>query len=160
MLKCNGTLLRDAIGHHAGAGIRQAGPGVMGSGCWNAGVCEVLTQCSNAMAPCSEMLLGIVLALASDEWAQVSGPCRAFLGGSSAMHQAPSQRRLVTGLISKLMAGLADAARGSEEAFILHARRLSTAIQVSLQVAPSMHNGVATDEADITLRVAQRHTPY
>ena len=115
----------------------------MGSGCWNAGVCKVLAQCSNAMAPCSEVLLGVVLALASDEWAQVSGPCRAFLRGSSAMHQAPSQRRLVTGLLSKLMTGLADAARGSEESFILHARRLSTAIQVIPEVAPSMHDGVA-----------------
>jgi hypothetical protein len=115
----------------------------MGLRCWNAGVCEVLTQCSNAMAPCSEMLLGFVLALASDEWAQVSGPCRAFLRGSSAMYQAPSQRRLVTGLISKLMLGLADAARGSEESLILHARRLSTAIQVCLEVAPRMRNGVA-----------------
>jgi hypothetical protein len=89
------------------------------------------------MAPCVEMLLGIVLALAPDEWAQVSGPCQALLGGSSATHQAPSQRRLITGLLSRLMAGLVDAAQGSEDAFILHAKRLSTAIQVSFRLPPA-----------------------
>ena len=72
------------------------------------------------------MLLGIVLALAADEWAQFAQPCRAFLAGSS----AASQTTLVTAMISKLMLGLADAARGNEDAFILHARRLATAIQV------------------------------
>jgi len=88
----------------------------------------VLTRCQLTLAPCSEMLLGIVLALAGDQWAQVAQPCRALLGGGS----AASQGHCVTGLISKLMLGLADAARGNEGAFILHARRLSTAIQVSL----------------------------
>ncbi|CAL5218647.1 g350 [Coccomyxa viridis] len=90
------------------------------------GVCEVLTQCQLTLAPCSEMLLGIVLALAADQWAQVAQPCRAFLGGNPAASQTAS----VTAIISKLTLGLNDAARGSEDAFLLHARRLSTAIQV------------------------------
>ena len=92
----------------------------------DAGVCEVLTQCRVTLAPCSEMLLGIVLALAADQWAQVAQPCREFLASPGT-----SQTSLMTGLISKLTLGLADAAHGSEDAFLLHARRLSTAIQVS-----------------------------
>ena len=86
----------------------------------------MLTQCQLTLAPCSEMLLGIVLALAADQWAQVAQPCRAFLGGNPAASQTAS----VTAIISKLTLGLNDAARGSEDAFLLHARRLSTAIQV------------------------------
>ena len=104
-----------------------------------AGVCAVLTQCQLTLAPCSEMLLGIVLALAADQWAQVAQPCRALLAGSS----AASQTQLATELISKLALGLADAAHGSEDALILHARRLSTAIQVSFLAAstPALSQG-------------------
>lgn len=98
-------------------------------------------QCRLTLAPCSEMLLGIVLALAADQWAQVAQPCRAFLAGSSAV----SQTQLATGLISKLALGLADAARGSEDALILHARRLSTAIQVSFLVASHLLSASAGD---------------
>ncbi len=89
----------------------------------------MLTQCRLTLAPCSEMLLGIVLALAADQWAQVAQPCRAFLAGRSAASQTIS----VMAMISNLTLGLADAARGSEDAFVLHARRLSTAIQVRSQ---------------------------
>ena len=87
----------------------------------------MLCHCQLTLAPCSEMLLGIVLALAADSWAQVARPCRALLAKSHTV----SQTDLVTGLISKLTLGLADAAHGSEDAFVLHARRLSTAIQVT-----------------------------
>ena len=99
----------------------------------HAGVCEVLSHCSVTLAPASEILLGIVLALAADEWPQVAEPCRAFLGrgwAGSADAGRPSQRHLLAGLISKLVLGLADAAKGNQDALILHARRLSTALQV------------------------------
>lgn len=92
----------------------------------------MLIRCSATMAPCSEMLLGIALALAADEWTEVARPCRAYLAGDSTAEKGPSQRQMVAGVISKLVLGLADAARGNEDAFILHARRLSTALQVSV----------------------------
>ena len=99
----------------------------------HAGVCEVLSHCAVTLAPATEMLLGIVLALAADKWPQVAEPCRAFLGrgwAGGAAAEGPSQRHLLAGLISKLVLGLADAAKGNQDALILHARRLSTAVQV------------------------------
>ena len=93
----------------------------------------MLSHCAVTLAPASEMLLGIVLALAADEWPQVAEPCRAFLGrgwAGSAASEGPSQRRLLAGLISKLVLGLADAAKGNQDTLILHARRLSAALQV------------------------------
>ena len=92
-----------------------------------------MSHCAVTLAPASEMLLGIVLALAADEWPQVAGPSRAFLGSAwtgSADAEGPIQRLQLAGLISKLVLGLADAAKGNQDALILHARRLSTALQV------------------------------
>ena len=92
-----------------------------------------MSHCAVTLAPASEMLLGIVLALAADEWPQVAEPCRAFLGrgwAGSAAAEGPSRRHLLAGLISKLVLGLADAAKGNQDVLILHARRLSTALQV------------------------------
>ena len=99
----------------------------------HAGVCEVMSHCALTLAPASEMLLGIVLALAADEWPQVAEPSRAFLGrgwAGSTDAEGHSQGHLLAGLISKLVLGLADAAKGNQDALILHARRLSTALQV------------------------------
>ena len=62
---------------------------------------------------------------------RLPSPAEHSLAGSSAL----SQTDLVTGLISKLTLGLANAAHDSEDAFVLHARRLSTAIQVTFLVA-------------------------
>ena len=109
------------------------------------GVCEVLSHCALTLAPASEMLLGIVLALAADEWQQVAEPCRAFLGRgwAGSTEEGPSQRHLLAGLISKLILGLADAAKGNQDALILHARRLSTALQVGSAPATGPSSSLA-----------------
>ena len=93
----------------------------------------MLSHCAVTLTPALEMLLGIVLVLAADEWPQVAEPSRAFLGrgwAGSTDAECPSHRLLLAGLISKLVLGLADAAKGNQDALILHARRLSTALQV------------------------------
>ena len=114
----------------------------------HAGVCEVMSHCAVTLAPASEMLLGIVLALAADEWPQVAEPCRAFLGrgwAGSTDADGPSQRHLLAGLISKLIPGLADAAKGNQDALILHARRLSTALQVPTASLTGPSSSLAKD---------------
>ena len=107
-----------------------------------------MSHCAVTLAPASEMLLGIVLALAADEWPQVAEPCRAFLGGGwagSTDADGPSQRHLLAGLISKLILGLADAAKGNQDALILHARRLSTALQVPTASLTGPSSSLAKD---------------
>ena len=88
-----------------------------------------------------------MLALAADNWPQVAEPSRAFLGSNwagSTDAEGPSQRHLLAGLISKLVLGLADAAKGNQDALTLHARRLSTALQVP--TAPSTDLSSLPDE--------------
>ena len=100
---------------------------------------ELLKRCKDTLAASSEMLLEILYTLAQDEWPQVAAPCLTFLSLSLASTSSrDAQSAAVGGLsndaaaavITRLFKGLLGSLQASEEAGVLHARRLTTALQV------------------------------
>jgi hypothetical protein len=100
----------------------------------HAGACELLESCSASLAGSRELLLELVLALASDPWPQVAAPARAWLAAQAASDQAlpPGGKPVadaVLGMVGRLLQGLLPAMQRGEDAGIMHARQLATALQ-------------------------------
>ena len=82
-----------------------------------------------------ELLLEIVLGLATDPWPQVAQPARAWLA-QEAPDQAPGgggppqPRDAVLGMVARLLQGLLPALQNGEDVGVMHARQLAAALQV------------------------------
>ena len=117
---------------------KQAAPRV------HAGACELLQACSVSLAPSRELLLELVLALATDPWPQVAAPARAWLQQHQQQQQQQQQQQApdqaaggasavpnaMLGMVPRLLQGLVPALQRGEDAGIMHARQLATALQV------------------------------
>jgi hypothetical protein len=103
---------------------------------------DLLDNCSGTLQNSTENLLEAVFTLAQDEWPQVATPCREWLSKKATLpDQAPGRGPLregmpgtpegtVVGIASRLTASLEEALQRGEREGTLHARRLSTALQV------------------------------
>ncbi|CAD7698395.1 unnamed protein product [Ostreobium quekettii] len=113
--------------HHPGPSVRCA---------LAEGAVRLLSDCSMALGPAVEMLLGILLTLAQDDWEKVKAPCHRYL--LRIQHQDPSvmdgNKNIIVNLRSivlRLSAELADCVRSSEAKGAMAGRGLLSAMIVS-----------------------------
>lgn len=102
---------------------------------WHAGVLQLLQECSQTLPEGRELLLEVACTLAQDEWPAVSRPCQRWLSRRADSSLTHSDAEVLTSdtalkLAQRLMGGLSKALHQGEEVGMLHARRLTTALQV------------------------------
>ena len=124
----------------------------------SAGVVRLLQECAMTLAASQKLLLSILFTLAQDDWPEVAQPCMAYLrsspeastseseqaGKSSKTYRHPGPQVLgsevASGLCMELFSGLAPSLQQGEQQGALHARRLTTALQVGcLMVSVALH---------------------
>ena len=114
----------------------------------NAGVVRLLQECAVTLAASQTLLLNILFTLAQDNWPEVAQPCMAYLRSSpkastsgsaeaaeqSGPHRHPAPQvlgsKVVSHLCMELVVGLGPSLQQGEQQGALHARRLTTALQV------------------------------
>ena len=85
-----------------------------------------------ALAPCRKLLLQLLCTLAQDDWAAVSQPCQCWLAStrSASSRAGEGLAEAAREMAGETAQSLLGACRQGEEAGIVHARRLLTALQV------------------------------
>ena len=105
-----------------------------------AGAVQLLQACSDTLPGSRELLLEIVCTLAQDPWPAVACPCQQWLsqhhqsGVQSVTTPAPGNSVFTSGaalaLAERLLGNMRRVLQQGEDLGMLHARRLTTALQV------------------------------